>query len=45
MKEGMMIIVPSYTLHFATPNNSRKRRTIISFDLLPKCPDHQSIQD
>ena len=43
VKEGTIIIAPSYTLHFAQPNQSRKHRTIISFDLLPKLPTHQSI--
>jgi Putative 2OG-Fe(II) oxygenase len=43
VKEGTLVIVPSYTLHFVHPNQSRKQRTIISFDLLPKLPEHQSI--
>jgi hypothetical protein len=43
VKEGTLVIVPSYTLHFVHPNQARKQRTIISFDLLPKLPDHQSI--
>jgi hypothetical protein len=43
VKEGTMFIFPSYTLHFVHPNQSRKQRTIISFDLLPKLPDHQSV--
>ena len=43
VKEGTMFIAPSSCLHFVHPNQSRKRRTIISFDLLPKCPAHQSI--
>ena len=41
VKEGDMLIFPSYTLHFVNPNQSRKRRTILSFDLLPKLPDHK----
>ena len=45
VKEGTLFIVPSYTLHFVHPNQSRKQRTIISFDLLPKLPDHQSINN
>ena len=36
VKEGTIFISPSYTLHFVHPNQVRKRRTIISFDLLPK---------
>ena len=43
VKEGTMIIFPSYTLHFVHPNQTRKRRTVLSFDLLPECPAHQSI--
>ena len=43
VKEGTMFIAPSSCLHFVHPNTSRKRRTIISFDLLPECPAHQSI--
>ena len=43
VKEGTMFIAPSSCLHFVHPNPSRKRRTIISFDLLPECPAHQSI--
>ena len=43
VKEGTMFIAPSSCLHFVYPNTSRKRRTIISFDLLPECPAHQSI--
>ncbi len=33
--EGTMIVFPSSTLHFVQPNESDKRRTILSFDLLP----------
>lgn len=43
VNEGTILIVPSYTLHFVHPNQSRKQRTIISFDLLPKLPEHQSV--
>jgi hypothetical protein len=45
IKEGTLVIVPSYTLHYATPNLSNKIRTVISADLLPKLPDHQSINN
>jgi len=45
VEEGRIVIVPSYTLHFAHPNHSRKQRTIISFDLLPKLPEHQSVKE
>lgn len=33
--EGTIVIVPSFTLHFVYPNQSRKQRTIVAFDLLP----------
>jgi hypothetical protein len=45
VKEGTLVIVPSYTLHYATPNLSHKTRTVISADLLPKLPDHQTINN
>ena len=41
VREGTLFIAPSYCLHFAKPNQVRKHRTIISFDLLPKLPEHQ----
>ena len=43
VKEGTVVITPSFTHHFVHPNKARKQRTVISFDLLPKLPDHQSI--
>ena len=43
VEEGTMFIFPSYTLHFVKPNQSRTQRTILSFDLLPKTPDHRVI--
>ena len=43
VKEGTLFISPSFTHHFVHPNKARKQRTVISFDLLPKLPDHQSI--
>ena len=43
VKEGTVFIFPSFTHHFAHPTAVRKQRTVISFDLLPKLPDHQSI--
>ena len=43
VKEGTLVITPSFTFHYANPNNSNKRRTVISFDLLPEIPDHQAI--
>ena len=45
VKEGTMFIAPSSCLHYVSPNNTRKRRTVISFDLLPKCPAHQSMKN
>ena len=41
VEEGDMIIFPSYTLHYVEPNNYRKRRSVISFDLLPETPEHR----
>ena len=43
VKEGTVFISPSFTHHFVHPNKARKQRAVISFDLLPKLPDHQSI--
>ena len=43
MKEGTVFIAPSVTHHFSSANLSRKPRVVISFDLLPKLPHHQSI--
>ena len=43
VKEGTMIIFPSYTLHYVNPNHSHKTRTIIAFDLLPETPDHRTL--
>jgi len=45
VKEGTMFIAPSNCLHFVHPNQTRKRRTVIAFDLLPECPAHQSIKN
>jgi len=35
VKEGTLFIAPSFTHHFVEPNKSNKRRTVLSFDLLP----------
>ena len=43
VKEGTVFITPSFTHHFVKPNQSRKQRTVISFDLLPELQHHQSI--
>ena len=43
IKEGTLFIAPSFTHHYAFPNNARKQRTVISFDLLPELPQHQSL--
>ena len=39
VKEGTVIIFPSFTHHYVDPNSSRKRRTVVSFDLLPEQPE------
>ena len=36
VEEGTMLFCPSFTLHYVTTNESRKHRTIMSFDLLPQ---------
>ena len=43
MKEGIVFIFPSFVHHYVTPNQVRKQRSIISFDLLPQLPEHQSL--
>ena len=43
VSEGSLFFFPSYCLHYVNPNQARKQRTIIAFDLLPKTPDHQAI--
>ena len=43
IKEGILFIAPSWALHFVHPNKTRKQRTVVAFDLLPKLPDHQAI--
>ena len=43
IKEGTLVITPSVTHHYVDPNLSRKPRTVISFDLLPQLPEHQSL--
>ena len=43
IKEGTVFIAPSLALHFVHPNQTRKQRTVVVFDLLPKLPDHQAI--
>ncbi len=35
VKEGTLVIFPSFTHHFVHPNKTMKQRTVISFDLLP----------
>ena len=45
VKEGTLFISPSSTLHFVHPNQVRKHRTIISFDLQPELPEHQKINN
>ena len=43
VKEGTLFIAPSFCLHFVNPNESRKQRTIISFDLKPNPSPHQIV--
>ena len=43
VKEGTVFIAPSVAHHFVHPNQVRKPRTVVVFDLLPELPDHQSI--
>ena len=43
VKEGTVFIAPSWALHFVNPNQTRKQRTVVVFDLLPKLPAHQSL--
>ena len=43
VKEGTVFIAPSWALHYAEPNQTRKPRTVVVFDLLPELPEHQSI--
>ena len=43
VKEGTLFIAPSFSHHFVNPTESRKQRTVISFDLLPQLPEHQSL--
>ena len=43
VKEGTILIAPSFSHHFVHPNKTRKHRTVISFDLLPQLPEHQAI--
>ena len=45
VKEGTLFIAPSSTLHFTYPNDVRKPRTVIAFDLLPKLPKHQTLNN
>ena len=43
IKEGVLFFAPSWALHFVHPNKTRKQRTVVAFDLLPKLPEHQAI--
>ena len=43
VKEGSIFIAPSWALHFVNPNQTRKQRTVVVFDLLPELPEHQAI--
>jgi hypothetical protein len=43
VKEGTLFIAPSWALHYVNPNQTRKQRIVVVFDLLPQLPEHQSI--
>ena len=43
IKEGSVFIAPSWALHYVNPNQTRKQRTVVVFDLLPELPSHQAI--
>ena len=45
VKEGTLFIAPSFTHHFVHPNNVRKHRTVVVFDLLPELPQNQSLNN
>ena len=45
VKEGSLFIAPSFTHHYVHPVDVRKPRTIISFDLLPTLPIHQTLNE
>ena len=42
--EGLIMIAPSWALHYVPPNTSDKERIVIAFDLLPELPQHQAIK-
>ena len=44
IREGTIIVFPSYTLHYVHPNSVRKPRVVMSFDMLPTLPRHQSVE-
>ena len=43
IKEGVVFIAPSFTHHYVIPNQVKKQRTVVAFDLLPELPEHQSL--
>ena len=43
IKEGSVFIAPSWALHYVNPNQTRKQRTVVVFDLFPELPSHQAI--
>ena len=45
VKEGTLLIFPSFCFHYVDANQTRKQRTVVSFDLLPDLPEHQSINN
>lgn len=36
IKEGSIIVFPSFINHFSNPNKSDKERKILAFDIIPK---------
>ena len=42
--EGLLMIAPSWALHFVAPNKSDKERIVVAFDLIPELPQHQAIK-
>ena len=45
VKEGTLLIIPSFVHHFVHPNRARKERITLSFDLLPNLPLHHSVNN
>ena len=43
VRECTLFIAPSWALHFINPNQTRKIRTVVVFDLLPDLTEHPSL--